>query len=66
MDELFVLLIFKIHLDYALKQTKIMIQFTITLDFSLMTKNYNSEPIKSTSSIYYTERKIIYEAFLEF
>jgi hypothetical protein len=37
----------------------------ITLDFSLMTKNSNSKPIKSTSSIYYAEAKIIHEAFLE-
>ena len=36
----------------------------ITRDFSLMTKN--SEPVKSTSSIYYTRKKIIHEAFLEF
>ena len=36
----------------------------ITLDFSLMTKNSNSEPIKSTSSIYYAEAKITHEAFI--
>jgi hypothetical protein len=37
----------------------------ITLDFSVMTKNSNSKPIKSTSSIYYPEIKNIHEAFLE-
>ena len=36
----------------------------ITLDFSLMTKNFNSEPIKSTSSIYYAEAKFFHEAFI--
>ena len=41
-----------------------MIQHMITLDFSLMTKN--SESIKSTSSIYYAEAKIIHEAFIGF
>ena len=41
-----------------------MIQHMITLDFSLMTKNSNSEPIKSTSSIYYAEAKITHEAFI--
>ena len=42
-----------------------MIQHMITLDFSLMTKNSNSKPIKLTSSIYYEEIEIIHEAFLE-
>jgi len=36
----------------------------ITLDFSLMMKNSNSEPNKATSSIYYAEAKISYEAFI--
>ena len=41
-----------------------MIQHMITLDFSLMTKNSNSEPIKSTSSIYYAEPETVNEALL--
>ena len=43
-----------------------MIQHMITLDFSLMTKNSNSAPIKSTSSIYYAEDKNGHEAFVRF
>ena len=36
----------------------------IIQDFSLMMKNFNSEPIKLTSSIYYAEAKNVYEAFI--
>ena len=64
MDELFVLLIFKIHLDYASKQTKIMIKHMITRDFSSMTKNSSPVPINSGSSIYYPAEENIHEALL--
>jgi hypothetical protein len=36
----------------------------ITLDFSLMTKNSNSKPIKLASSIYYAVAKFVHEAFI--